>query len=219
MRIFLIRHGESIQNTNENTNNLPDHLVTLTKNGEKQAKECGQFLKEYCKNNKIDLSKSTLFVSPYERTRQTANIINQELNIKDVKEDVILIERQYGLYDGITFEERKKYKEPFDFNNWLYQNNGYFYSKFPLGESPFDVMIRARLFLQTLFRDVDKGVENFFIISHGMFLKTLQMTYFHYSPEWFNNPEIMDNCAVKLIEKLGNESFDRNFIFKGPATK
>ena len=219
MRIFLIRHGESIQNTNENPQNLPDHLVTLTQKGEQQASECGEFLKKFCSDNNIDLQKSTLFVSTYERARQTAKIINTKLGIKDIKEDPLLIERQYGLYDGITFEEREKYKTSFDFDNWMYQNAGYFYTKFPLGESPYDVMIRAKLFLGTIFRDVEKGIENYFIVSHGMFLKTLQMTYFHYSPEWFNNSDIMDNCSIKLIEKTGDSSFDRDFIFKGSIKK
>ena len=55
MRIFLIRHGESIQNTHENFENLPDHNIYLTEKGVKQADDCGKFLKEYCDKNNIDL--------------------------------------------------------------------------------------------------------------------------------------------------------------------
>ena len=45
MRIFLIRHGESIQNTRENFTNLPDNKVSLTQKGHEEADQCGKFLK------------------------------------------------------------------------------------------------------------------------------------------------------------------------------
>ena len=48
MKIFLIRHGESMQNTKENEKKkLPDHKVYLTEKGKKEAKEAGLFLKKY----------------------------------------------------------------------------------------------------------------------------------------------------------------------------
>ena len=48
MKIFLIRHGESMQNTGENFDiKLPDHKVYLTKEGENQADLAGKFLKEF----------------------------------------------------------------------------------------------------------------------------------------------------------------------------
>ena len=101
MRIFLIRHGESIQNTRENFTNLPDNKVSLTQKGHEEADQCGKFLKVYCEKNNVNLSNATLFVSPYERTRQTAADINKYLGIEDIKEDVALIEHQYGLFDNI----------------------------------------------------------------------------------------------------------------------
>lgn len=131
IRIFLIRHGESIQNTHENFDNLPDNLIPLTKKGEQEADACGKFLQEYCKKNNVDLSKSTLFLSPYQRTRQTAQIVNNHLKIGDVKEDVALIEHQYGLFDNIEDDERLvKFPEEFKLYQRYYQNNGKFYIKF-----------------------------------------------------------------------------------------
>ena len=214
MRIFLVRHGESKQNTHENFDELPDYKVGLTANGEKQAKACGNFLKQYCEDNKIDLKKSTLFVSPFYRTKQTADIINKQLKIDDIKYDVMLSERQYGLFDNMTYEERAKYKLEFDYCNWMYENGSYYFTKFPLGESPFDVTLRARMFLETLFRDEKEGIENFFIISHNTFIKCFQMTYFHYDIDWFDLEQNMNNCDVKLIEKINNKNFDRSYIYK-----
>ena len=220
MKIFLIRHGESIQNTYENYDNLPDHKIPLTKNGEDQAHDCGEFLKEYCKNNNINFEKSTLFVSPYTRTRKTAEIINSYLNIEDVKEDVALIEHQYGLFDNIEDDERQvKFPQEFELYQRYYNNDGKFYIKFPQGESPLDVALRARQFLETLFRDVEEGKENFFIVSHGTTIRAFLLSFFHYSPEWFNKEPNMKNCSVRLIEKVDSKNYDRDYIYGGRREK
>ena len=99
MKIFLIRHGESMQNTKENYSiGLPDHKVYLTEQGKEEARLAGEFLKKYIVDNKINISNSVMWVSPYTRTRETASIINEQLSIKKVKEDITLIEQQYGLF-------------------------------------------------------------------------------------------------------------------------
>lgn len=220
MRIFLIRHGESIQNTHENFDNLPDNKITLTQKGLDQADECGKFLKEYCEKNNVDLNNATLFVSPYERTRQTAKQINKHLNIADIKEDVALIEHQYGLFDNLEDDEREvKFPNEFDLYKRYYNNEGKFYIKFPQGESPLDVALRARQFIETLYRDINEGIDNFFIVSHGTTIRAFLLSYFHYSPEWFNAERNMKNCSVRLIEKIDGKNYDRDYIYGGRVDK
>ena len=76
MRIFLIRHGESVANTGENyEKRIPDHLVPLSENGRRQADEGGAWLKKYCDEREIDLAKARIWRSPFVRTRETADII------------------------------------------------------------------------------------------------------------------------------------------------
>lgn len=54
MHIFLIRHGESVSNAGENfISRIPDHLVPLTEKGKAQARENGEWLLSYCKENSI----------------------------------------------------------------------------------------------------------------------------------------------------------------------
>ena len=214
MKIFLVRHGESKQNTLENYDNFPDFKVLLTENGKQQAEECGTFLAEYCLQNKIDLSDAKMFVSPFARTRETADIINSHLNIKNIEENPLLVERQYGLFDNLAYEDRANYPISYKFGKWMDEHDGRFYKKMPLGESPLDVYVRAKLFLEDLKRDIEKGIENIVIVSHGLFLKVFQMAYFNYSVEWFNSTGYMKNCSVQLIEKIDDEDFDRKYIFK-----
>ena len=141
MKLFLIRHGESIQNTKENYEiKLPDHKVYLSKKGCIQANNAGEFLNKYVHENDIDLTNATLWVSPY------------------------------------------------------------------------DVALRTKQFLETIFRD-DR--ENLFIVSHGTTIRTIVMNWFHYSPEWFNAEQNMKNCSIRFID---GDSINREekYIYGGP---
>lgn len=219
MKIFLIRHGESMQNTKENFNlKIPDHKVFLTEDGIKQAKQTGLFLKNYIIKNNTNIENATLWVSPYERTKQTAKIINSFLKISDVKEDITLIEQRYGLFSDTPIEEcKKKYPEQFELYDRYYQNDGKFYAKLPQGESPYDVALRIKQFIDTIFRDMQEGKENFFVITHGTVIRAFILDWFHYSPEWFNKEPNMENCSVRLINKEDGISSEQ--YIKGGPTK
>ena len=106
MRIFLIRHGESITNAHENyEKRIPDHLVSLTEKGKEQARTMGTWLKEYCDKEGVDLSRARIWRSPYIRTRQTSEEFNKSLGIADIREEISLIEQQYGLFDSVPYEK------------------------------------------------------------------------------------------------------------------
>ena len=217
MKLFLIRHGESMQNTKENYSvGLPDHKVYLSELGKEQADKAGAFLLDYLESHKIDLSNATLWVSPYTRTRETAEIINHHLNITRIKEDITLIEQQYGLFSDKEIDLiRKMYPEEFKYYDNYYQNNGKFYAKMPQGESPFDLAFRTRQFLETIFRD---DADPLIIVSHGATIRTLVMNWFHHSPEWFNAEPNMENCSIRLIDSVDKVSTDE-YIYGGPVKR
>ena len=217
MKIFLIRHGESMQNTKENYSvGLPDHKVYLTEQGKEEARQAGEFLKDYILQNEIDLSKSVMWVSPYTRTRETAEIINDILHINKVKEDITLIEQRYGLFSDKDIKTLKKmYPEQFEFYDNYYKNNGKFYAKLPQGESPFDVALRTKQFIDTIYRDEE---DVLFVVSHGTAIKTIVMNFFHYSPEWFNSEPTPTNCSIRLIES-NNRINSEKYIYNEPKAK
>lgn len=203
-----------MQNTKENYHiGLPDHQVYLSAKGVLEAKEAGIFLKEYLEEHNISIDNATLWVSPYTRTRETARIINEELNIKNIKEDITLIEQRYGLFSDKEISLIKKlYPKEFKFYDNYWQNDGKFYAKMPQGESPMDVALRTKLFIDTIFRDTS---DPLFVVSHGTTIKTIIMNWFHYSPEWYNKEANMDNCAIRLIESENKVSTEE-YIYKGP---
>ena len=209
MRIFLIRHGESISNAGENfVNRVPDHLVPLTENGHNQARETGAWLKNYCDERGIDLSRARIWRSPFIRTRETADEFNKSLKIQDIREDITLTEQQFGLFDSVPYEDWGKfYPREFEEYERQMQNYGKFYARLPLGESPFDVAVRVHQFIGTIRRDLDKnGVDTLFVFTHGTTLRAFLLRWFHYSPEWYHEERNPTNCKIREIndyEDLG----------------
>lgn len=205
--LFLVRHGQSMQNTFENYKlKLPDHKVYLTDLGKEQAHDVGIILNDYFIENKLDKDSSIMFNSPYLRTRETSDIINNILNIRNRKEDYLLIEHQYGLFsDNYLSENKDKYPDYFEYVSLFYKNEGKFYVKYPMGESPMDVAIRTGLFLEKLKKYYDE-YENILLVSHGSTLKTLEMNVFEYSPEWYSETKHMKNCEARVITDWDNEN-------------
>ena len=217
MKIFLIRHGESMQNTKENFSiKLPDHKVYLTDKGKKEAERAGEFLKDYCTHNTINLDNSVLWISPYERTRETARIINSHLNISKQKEDIALIEQRYGLFSDKEISEiREKYPVEFAFYDNYYKNDGKFYARLPQGESPYDVALRTRQFIETIYRDKE---DTLFIVTHGITIKTFVMNFMHYTPEWYSKEITPSNCSIRLIDTDNNPTTEE-YIYNKPKVK
>lgn len=212
MHIFLIRHGESKANTGENyEKRLPDHLVSLTDKGKQQAFEQGKWLAAYCREQQIDLSQARIWRSPYLRTRQTSEEFNKSLGIADIREDVTLIEQQFGLFDSVPESEWSKFEVEYDEFLRQVQNQGKFYARLPLGESPFDVAIRIHQFMGTIYRDYEKdGTDTLFVFTHGTTLRTFLMRWFHYAPEWYQAEKNPKNCWIREIR----DGKDRGYINK-----
>ena len=214
MKIFLIRHGESMQNTKENYEiGLPDHKVYLTEKGKEEAQQAGEFLLNYLVENNIDLENSVMWVSPYERTRQTANIINNIIKIPRVKEDITLIEQRYGLFSDKEIELIKElYPEEFKHYDNYYQNEGKFYAKLPQGESPYDVALRTKQFIDTIYRDKE---DTLFVVTHGTVIRTFILNFFHYSPEWYSKEPTPGNCSIRVIDSNDKDNSEY-YIYNEP---
>ena len=201
MHIFLIRHGQSLANTGDNDlARLPDHLVALSEAGIQQAHQAGVWLADYCRANGVDTTRARLWQSPFKRTRQTAHQINQSLHIADVREDITLVEQQYGYFDSVP-ETLWPVLYPNEYAEYMRvrQNKGKFWARTPMGESPFDVAVRIGQFVQRIKRDQAEGVDTLFVVTHGAALRTLLMRWFDYSPEWYNAEKNPGYCAIREI--------------------
>lgn len=93
--ICLVRHGETDWNALGKLQGRTD--IQLNETGIIQAEECSEFLKSF----KWDV----IITSPLKRAKQTAEIINKNLNVPliEMKE---FLERDYGDAEGMVLEER-----------------------------------------------------------------------------------------------------------------
>lgn len=161
MKLYCIRHGESINNAKKlhQGENTP-----LSEIGESQAK----LLAHRFKTIPIDL----IIASPYRRTRQTAQAIADltghdieiEPLIHEIKNPDIIIDKPYHSQESQDF--RQAAKENINNPNWHYADE----------ENYHDLIERVRQFLY----QVIQRPENFLaVVTHGHVLRTLTALILH----------------------------------------
>lgn len=93
-KYYFLRHGQALSNIEGFNSSWPEIKDNpLTEEGQRQAKQAGQFLK----SKNIDL----IFSSDLQRTRQTAEIVGRELNLNP-NYDSRLREISFGGLNGKT---------------------------------------------------------------------------------------------------------------------
>ncbi|MEO8699791.1 MAG: phosphoglycerate mutase family protein [Kofleriaceae bacterium] len=218
MRILLVRHGESLGNVDPRVHTtVADHSVPLSEQGAEQAREAGRYIAAHF-DEVFDAGEHRhvrLWVSPYTRTRQTADAIQETAGkyITDRKEHILLCEQQFGLFDGITDTELpERFPSEFAYYDMLCRFGGKFWARMPQGESRFDVAKRIHQAFGTFHRDAEHhGVHDIIVICHGVTLRAFVMMWCHLSPEWFEAERNPGNAAVRLID----QGMDRGYLFEG----
>lgn len=201
---YLVRHGETIMNKEKLRQGELGHL---SENGKNEVEELSKRL--------LNMHIDKMFVSPFERTRETAEIINKYLNLKDKK---IIITPLIG--------ERKN---PSNIIGKSYDD--------PIAKSFIDVMDKSihdpdlRIYDEENFNDLkNRAIEaqKFLIknsnshnlcITHGIFLKMFLSTLLYgkdlkvkdYAEMSLYNPA--DNAGVTLV------SYDPIRKISGPIHK
>jgi 2,3-bisphosphoglycerate-dependent phosphoglycerate mutase len=208
MELYLVRHGESEANVNKQIcKELPDHAIGLNSFGNKgflQAQGAGRYLADEFRAALAERQgqlRIRMWNSPYRRTRQTADVIDTELRRVEVRgfrpsldrrEEIALVEQQFGLFDGHTDEELAEFfpKEAAHYDK-CEKFEGRFWARMPLGESRFDVALRVKSMFGTLVRDYEKHkIDKIVIVSHGVTIRAFIMQWCHETPEWSRTKEI-----------------------------
>jgi 2,3-bisphosphoglycerate-dependent phosphoglycerate mutase len=256
MRIFLVRHGMSQSNEDWGVNTrVADHAIGLTDSGKAQAGKAGEFLAEYFKDHLVegghrrsilekfvdrDVSdhdllrpKIRLWLSPYLRTRQTADGIEQHCRVPgdltltrpswaklsgdswfmDRREHLLLAEQQFGVFDGLSDAEREEfYPREQAYYEKCKKFEGKLWPKMPLGESRFEVCQRVHQSFGSFKRDEERhGIKNIVVVGHGTTNRAFTMMWLHLPYEWMHTEPNPKNCSIRLIE----DGEDKGYIFAG----
>ncbi|MEW8955065.1 alpha-ribazole phosphatase [Clostridium sp.] len=153
MNIYLVRHGETEENLKKTYYGSID--CDLTENGINQA----LYLKEILSKLKFD----AIFCSEKKRAKNTLEIIGHKENII---EDSRLNERDFGVFEGKTFNEiNEAFKD--EYNNWMKDWKGY---TPPSGESFKTFYSRVKMFIEEM---KDKDYDNVLIATHGGVIRAI----------------------------------------------
>jgi len=217
MRILLVRHGESMGNVDPLIHaTTADHAVPLSPTGADQAREAGRALAAYYQRELGDERPHVrMWVSPYKRTRQTADALMETAGscITDRVEHILLCEQQFGLFDGVPEPELPdRFPAEFNYYDMQCRFGGKFWARMPQGESRFDVAQRIHQAFGTFHRDaLEHGIREIVVICHGVTMRAFVMMWCHLSPEWFEAEANPPNCSIRIIDG----GVDRGYLFEG----
>lgn len=202
MKLFLVRHGESIGNVNKSEYfKRPDSEIELTTKGRLDALNSAvKICSLICESESLYSDYEgyergptyfNLVHSTYKRATQTADIItssmdNIKYSVQNNTSSPLCIEREWGELRDIV-ESRLKTDEHF---NFYYR---------PLnGESFCDVYKRVVIFHQWLLNTTN--YENNIVVAHGEFNKVYLMHLLNWNVDEFDKWKNARNGEVFLVQ-------------------
>jgi isoleucyl-tRNA synthetase len=167
---FVMRHGESESNVAAVISSNIDNDDSITDAGKEQVKKTAADLKE----QNIDI----IIASPFMRTRQTAELVRQELGLP---ETALLFDEIIREYDIADEYEGKRWHDDYaaNFATWAER----FTKELPGSENRRDVMKRMGEFLYGLESNPEYVGKNILIVSHGGPIATLRAAASGWNPE------------------------------------
>ena len=132
-----------------------------------------------------------LWVSPYKRTRQTADsIVETRGRGSPIASSTSCCASSSSACSTASPDDELHARFP---SEWQYYDmqcrfGGKFWARMPQGESRFDVAKRIHQAFGTFHRDApEHGIREIVVICHGVTLRAFVMMWCHLSPEWFEN--------------------------------
>lgn len=185
LRIYFVRHGETIWNTLkifQGRSNSP-----LTELGIEQAKKLSNFLK--------DIEFNKIYSSPQERAMQTTRLIlgDRDMDITPIDE---FQEINMGKVEGIPREDFQK-NYPIEYHNFWHNAVDYNPAAYE-GESYEEILHRVKIGLNKLISENTSG--NILVISHGVTLKAIFNIINEKGIDEFSKQAVPENTSTTIVE-------------------
>lgn len=175
-KLVLLRHGETQWSKSGKHTGLTD--VPLTARGEDLARGAGKLVLGY--------EFSLILTSPLQRARRTAQLAGLDAEV-----DPLLVEWDYGGYEGRTTHEIRKELG----YNWSAFTHGVIRGSTP-GETVEEVAARASRVLTRVLPAMAEG--DVALVAHGHFLRILTAVYLRMAPR-FGAQMTLDAGSVSVL--------------------
>jgi len=186
LKIYLFRHGETTFNRDEK---FTGHLdAKLTKKGILQAKKIANILR----NKKFQVAIYTRLSRSKDSLKY---VLKRHSECKKLIKDDRMIERSYGIFEGISHKEFIKKIGTKKYNS---VHRGY-KVKILKGESFYDVEKRVKKFIIWLKKYMKKNHVNVVISAHGNSIRLFR--------------KIMEKTSVEKMQKWVIP-YDKVFVYK-----
>jgi len=199
-RIILVRHAESEGNVEESKYTVvPDPSIGITPRGADQAHAAGTAIRQLFEADG-EPYRLHFFMSPYKRSRQTADAIISRLDpatLAGIQEEVQLREQDFGNFQDLRGKAREKAER---------LRYGRFFYRFPNGESGADVYDRITQLLDHLVRDINAGAfppgTSLVLVTHGLALRIFMMRFMRWTVDEFLEVFNPRNCEPIILERI-----------------
>ena len=190
-RIILVRHGQSEGNVDKTLYaHVPDSAIPLTATGFEQGMECGRQLRKLLPRGGVHF-----YYSPYMRTRQTLRGVLKSFEGSS-RRVLVSCEPRIRECDFGNFQNASHMDEILAER----QRFGRFYFRFPNGEAGTDVFDRVKVFLFHLWNESPNHEETVVLVTHGLLMRTVCMSYFGWTPSEFEQVWNPSNCEMWVLE-------------------
>ena len=187
MKLYFIRHGESVCNTQAKLQGKSD--ILLNEKGVALARVTGEAL--------ADVPFAAIYSSPLKRALQTAQLVAGDRDVPIVT-DRRLEEIGFGIWEGLSCH-KDHYEIPSDsFQDFFLDPFGY--QPPAQGETVRHVCGRTADFLEELIRKMGKEESNVLISCHGCTLRALMNYFYQDYTAGFWRGHVPPNCSVSIVE-------------------
>ncbi len=225
MKIFLVRHGESLGNIDSSAYaEYGDADIPLTLWGEEQAKEAGKAIAKMAgEMPELQGRKFNIVHSTYQRAVETKNAIIDALGedrIAGETPDFRLREQDMGvarqfMYDMPFDRALEKYRGQYELYEKACLNGGKFYAKPPLGESGEDVAARTGQAIAAIEREARHDDTPIIIVGHKAGNRTVEMKLLGKPPDWYGSAPKRNNCDVLMFDGDFENGFTVSCVHEG----
>ncbi len=192
MKIYLIRHSESIDDIENCYGGIAD--FDLTENGKDKVRAYRKQIGSY--------GIEKIYTSPYKRAYQTAQILNENINVELKIVDDIRELNSHGIRSGVNKELAKNIFS-YVFQQEEYKNTGYYFGKtFLGGEDIEEFDKRVKEAINFIIKD-SEGLNSIAIVTHGNVHKSIFKNILNVD----RKIEHIDDVATTILE-YDNDKFE-----------